>query len=147
VNVFLALVPLLIVMLVTGVPLHWTILLAPVAILFLALFALGVGLLVSAMAVYFADIAEMYQILMVAWMYLSPILYPKEYLEKLGEFGVWIARLNPMYHLVNLFRALVYEGMLPDAGQFLLAAGISLAMTVIGWLVFTRQADEFAYRL
>jgi ABC-2 type transport system permease protein len=147
VNLFFALVPLLLVMLITGVPLGWTFLLAPVAILFLALFALGVGLLVSTFAVYFADIAEMYQVAMVAWMYLTPIVYPKEYLTQLGTWGIWIARLNPMVHLVNLFRALVYEGRIPDASQFVLAGCISFGMALIGWLVFTRQADEFAYRL
>jgi ABC-2 type transport system permease protein len=147
VNLVLTLVPLLFVMLITGVPLRWTILLAPLPVLFLALFSLGMGLLVSAWAVYFADVAEMYQVAMVAWMYLSPIVYPKEYLLQLDTWGVWIARLNPMYHLVTLFRAVVYEGVLPEVGQFMLAGGIAVGMALIGWLVFTRQADEFSYRL
>jgi ABC-type polysaccharide/polyol phosphate export permease len=147
VNIVLALVPLLVVMLFTGVPIRWTILLVPIPVLFLALFALGIGLLVSSLAVYYADVAEMYQILLVAWMYLSPILYTKEYLLNLSSLGIWIARLNPMFHLVTLFRAVVYDGLLPTPAEFLIAGGIALVTVVAGWLVFTHQADEFAYRL
>jgi ABC-type polysaccharide/polyol phosphate export permease len=147
VNITLALIPLLFVMLVTGVTVRWTIMLVPVPVLFLALFALGVGLLVSALAVYFADVAEMYQILLVAWMYLSPILYTEEYLVNLHPMAIWIARLNPMFHLVNLFRAVVFDGSVPDPARVLIAGGIALATALAGWLVFTRQADEFAYRL
>jgi ABC-type polysaccharide/polyol phosphate export permease len=52
-----------------------------------------------------------------------------------------------MYHLIGLFRSVVYEGVFPAPAQFLTAGGIALVTAVIGWLVFTRQADEFAYRL
>ena len=147
VNMVLSLVPLLLVMLVTGVPLRWTLLLLPLPVFFLFLFALGVALLISTMAVYFADIAEIYPVLLLAWMYLSPILYPKEYLNNFPEIGVWIARLNPMYHLINLFRALVYEGVLPDASQVLVTGIIALVTVLLGWLFFTSRADELAYRL
>jgi ABC-type polysaccharide/polyol phosphate export permease len=60
---------------ITGVPIKPTILIMPIPILFLAMFALGFGLLISSFAVYYADVAEMYQIVVTAWMYLSPVIY------------------------------------------------------------------------
>ena len=66
VNLCLSILPVLVVMLVTGVTIRWTLLFVPVSMLLLALFALGVGLLVSAVAVYFTDVAEMYQIVLTA---------------------------------------------------------------------------------
>jgi len=147
VNLTLSLVPLVLVMLLTGVPLRWSLLFLPVPILFLALFALGMGLLVSTLAAFFADVAEMYPILVLAWMYLTPVIYPKEYLMQFSTWGVWLARLNPMYHLIDLFRLPVYEGVLPGLSQILLSGGIALGTAVIGWLVFTGKADELAYRL
>jgi len=147
VNLTLSLVPLVLVMLLTGVPLRWSLLFLPVPILFLALFALGMGLLVSTLAAFFADVAEMYPILVLAWMYLTPVIYPKEYLMQFSTWGVWLARLNPMYHLIDLFRLPVYEGVLPELSQILLSGGIALGTAVIGWLVFTGKADELAYRL
>ena len=145
VNLCLSILPVLVVMLVTGVTIRWTLLFVPVSMLLLALFALGVGLLVSAVAVYFTDVAEMYQIVLTAWMYLTPIIYPESILPE--TYRLWITRLNPMYHLVRLFRMPIYEGRLPDFSEIMLAAAISLGMLVVSWFIFTKKADEFAYRI
>jgi ABC-2 type transport system permease protein len=144
VNLVLSLVPLIAIMLVTGRPLHWSLLFVPVAMLLLAAFALGVGLILSAMAVYFPDIVEMYQILLVAWMYLTPIIYPEEILPEVYRF--WITNLNPMYHLVQIFRTPIYEGSLPAWNQLTIASTIAFSTLIIGWLLFSRKADDFAYQ-
>jgi ABC-type polysaccharide/polyol phosphate export permease len=145
VNLVLSLVPLLLVMLATGVPIRPTVFLVPIPILFLAMFALGLGLLISTVAIYFADIAEMYQIVLTAWMYLSPVIYSYEILPE--PYRSWIMRLNPMYYLLSLFRIPVYSGQIPDWSEVLLAGGISFVALLVGWLVFTGKADEFAYRV
>ena len=72
VNVTLSIVPLVLVMLVTGVPIRLAILFLPVPLLLLAFFALGVGLTISTLAVFYPDVAEMYGIAIVGWMYLTP---------------------------------------------------------------------------
>ena len=145
VNVFLSIFPLLLVMLLTGVPIRWTVIFLPVPVLFLTFFAIGVGLLLSAVAVFFADVAEMYQVGITAWMYLSPVIYPVEYLSETEM--AWIGLLNPMYHLITLFRAPIYDGVIPDLTQIAGVGAISIAMLLIGWVVFTRKADEIAYRI
>jgi ABC-type polysaccharide/polyol phosphate export permease len=145
VNLMLSIVPLLIVIFVTGVSIEPIVILLPIPIVFLTLFSLGVGLLVSAIAVYFADVAEMYQIVLTAWMYLTPIIYPESILPPV--YRVWIARLNPMYHLVLLFRKPIYEGAIPSIAEIVIPACISVAVLIIGWMIFTKRADEFAYRV
>ncbi len=144
VNMILSLVPLLAVMLFYGVPLKTSALFLPVPILFLAMFSLGLGLLLSSIAIQFADVAEMYQIILTAWMYLSPVIYTIEFIP---EQWMWLVRINPMYYLINLFRAFIYEGRFPSLGEYLIAGGIALSMLLIGWLFFARRADEFAYRV
>jgi ABC-2 type transport system permease protein len=141
---FLALIPLLIIMIFTGVSLKWTLILAPLPILLLAMFALGVGLIVSSTAIFFADAAEMYQVLLLAWLYLTPIIYP---IEIVPENLRWIIQLNPMYHLVTLFRTVVLEGALPGVGEILITTAIGIVSLAIGWWVFTKRSDEFAYRI
>lgn len=145
VNLLLSLVPLLLVMLVTRVPIRPTILLLPFPMLFLSMFSLGLGLLISTVAIYYADVAEMYQIILTAWIYLSPVIYPEKILPE--SYRLWISRLNPMYHLIRFFRAPIYDGRVPDLTEFLISGGIAVATLVIGWLVFTWKADEFAYRV
>src|SRR5205823_11000925 len=76
VNLLVALVPLLLIALVTGVGVGPAILFLPVPILLGAMFALGVSLALSALAVYFPDVVETFQVLLMAWMYLTPIIYP-----------------------------------------------------------------------
>jgi len=136
---------LLLVMVITGVPIEPTILFLPIPILFLAMFSLGVGLLVSGLAVFYTDIAEMYLIILTAWMYLTPIIYPEEILPE--QFRMLIAIFNPMYHLVGLFRAPLYYGEIPSLQEMLISGLIAVVTLIIGWFVFTRRSDEFAYRI
>lgn len=145
VNLLLSIVPLVLVMLFTGIPIRWTVVFLPVSIMLIALFALGMGLLISAIAVYFADIAEMYLILLTAWMYLSPVIYTVDRLPE--AYRPWITSLNPMYHLIQLFRAPIYEGRIPDPKEILICFLISFVTLILGWLIFTKRADEFAYRV
>lgn len=145
VNLVLSLVPLFLVMLFTGVPIRLSLLFLPVPILILAFFALGVGLLISTMAVYFRDITAMYSIILTAWMYLNPIIYPEDLLNP--TFRLWLSRLNPMYEIIKLFRMPIYDGRIPSLMEFGPLLLISVFVFVLGWWIFTRKADEFAYRI
>lgn len=145
VNLILSIIPLLIVLIATKVPITPALIFLPVPMFFLALFALGVGLLVSTIAINFADVAEMYQIILPAWMYLSPVIYTVDKLPV--RFQGLVTNLNPMYHLITLFRTPIYDGVLPGGTEILISAGISVFMLVLGWLFFTKSADEFAYRI
>jgi ABC-type polysaccharide/polyol phosphate export permease len=145
VNIGLSMVPLILVMLVTGMTLHWSLLFVPISVLILTGFALGVGLIISTLAVYFPDIAEMYQIVLIAWMFLTPVMYPETILP--DAYRVYITMLNPMYHMVKLFRIPIYYGRLPTPFELLVPLGISVIALTIGWVVFTKKSDEFAYRI
>lgn len=145
INLMLSLIPLVLVMLVIGVPIRWTIVLLPIPILFLAMFALGIGLIISTMAIYYADVAEMYQIILTAWMYLTPVIYSPDILPE--QYSFWITRLNPMYYLVELFRMPIYYGRVPDINLILISGGIALITLFVGWMYFTSKSDEFAYRV
>jgi ABC-2 type transport system permease protein len=108
------------------------------------MFALGVGLFLSSFAIQFVDILQMYQILLTAWMYLTPIIYTVDILP--SQF-LWLVYLNPMYYLVTLFRGTIYEGRIPGINEFLVSGSIALITLLVGWFVFAQKADEFAYRI
>ncbi len=145
VNLAFSFVPLVFMMLLFGLPLHWSILFIPVSMLLLAAFALGVGLIISTMAIYFPDVSEMYTVLLLAWMYLTPIIYPENIIPEAYRF--WLFNLNPMYHLVKVFRMPLFEGTLPDTFTLITAATISILTLLIGWFFYSNKADEFAYHL
>jgi ABC-2 type transport system permease protein len=144
VNVGLAIAPLLGVMVVTGAPLTPALVALPVAILLLAGFTLGLGLILSTLAVQFGDVVDMYQILLTAWMYLTPIIYP---IEIIPETYRWLLLLNPMFYFVELFRAPIQYGQLPDLPTVLVSLAIALVTLAGGLWFFLSKADDLVYRL
>lgn len=145
VNFGFAMIPLVIVLLVTGVPLTFNLLLVPIPLLLLTCFALGVGLTISTFAVFYPDIAEMYAIAILGWMYLTPVIYPIAILPESYRF--WITRLNPMYYYIELMRMSVYYGKPFPLDLLIPAIVIAVGVLVLGWWIFTSRSDEFAYRV
>jgi ABC-type polysaccharide/polyol phosphate export permease len=144
VNLFLSLIPLLVIMIITGAPIGSSLLILPIPILLVSMFALGVSLILSRLAILFADVLEMYQILLTVWMYLTPIIYPKQIIP---EKYRWLYNLNPMYHLLELFRAPIWIGWLAGPKTTAAAVLVSVFTLAFGWWFFTRKADELAYRI
>ncbi len=144
VNLLLSFIPLIIVMVVVGAPIRITVVYLPVSLLLLASFTLGLGLAISTMAIYFPDVAEMYQIILTAWMYLTPIIYPETSLPAQYQ---WVLHLNPMYYLVKVWRLPLYDGRWPTWAEFWPAAVIAFGVLLVGWFIFTSKSDEFAYRV
>jgi ABC-type polysaccharide/polyol phosphate export permease len=145
VNLILSLLPLFLIMSLLGLPFRWSLLLLPVSILLLAAFSLGLGLIISTIAVRFPDVSEMYTIVLTAWMYLTPIIYPENIIPETYRF--WFFHLNPMHHIIKIFRIPLFEGVLPDVPTLAAAAAVSLLTLVFGWLFFSRRADRFVYYL
>jgi ABC-type polysaccharide/polyol phosphate export permease len=144
INMGIALIALLIVLLATGTRLYFTAILLPLAIVVLALFTFGITLLVATLAVFIGDVAHLYQLLVQALFFLTPIVYPSEIVPT--KFR-WLVQMNPMSLMVDLFRALLYRGQIPQLSQWTTTMGIALTTLVIGWALFTWKADESVYYL
>jgi ABC-type polysaccharide/polyol phosphate export permease len=145
VNTLLAFIPLVVIFLASRVPLTVNVLLMPVALLLLAAFALGISLVLSTFVVFFPDIAEVYPILLSAWLYLSPIIIPEQILAKI--LNGWLLWLNPLFPILKVFRLVVYDGLLPTQTEWGLAALVSILTLIIGWVFFTRKSKAFAYHV
>jgi ABC-type polysaccharide/polyol phosphate export permease len=116
----------------------------PVAIMLLAMFSLGVALFMSSLAVFFVDVVDLYQVVIQAGFFLTAVMYP---VSILPPAYAWYINLNPMHHLLELFRAPIYQGQLPGPNTLLAAAIAAVVSLVVGWWTFTRKANEFAYHL
>ena len=114
----------------------------PVSMLLLTAFSLGVGLLLSTLTVYFPDVAEMYNIVLLAWMYLTPIIYPESIIP--ASYRWWMFNLNPMYHLVKLFRLPLYDGLVPSPMRLGLGGGggVRSAHPGLGGLLRARRTSS-----
>jgi ABC-type polysaccharide/polyol phosphate export permease len=144
VNWLLALIPLAGIMLLFGHPFQLTLLFLPIAMVLAAMFTLGVSLLVSTLAVFFTDVIEIYEVLLRALLYLTAIMYPRSILP--SSYG-WVLDFNPIYHLLEMFRAPIYDGQLPSPFTILFATASAVLALAGGWWVFCQRTDEFAYRV
>lgn len=140
VNFLLSLISLLLVMVFTGNPFHWTILFAPIAILYTFIFSLGIGLLLSAVTVFFRDVMYLYTILITIVTYLTPIFYPVDIIPDKYSF---LISINPLYHLVSFFRTAVIYGGVPSLWQHAVCLLFSIVALVLGTYVFSKKQDEF----
>ena len=100
--------------------------------------------MISTLAVFFVDVIDMFGILLSAWFYLTPIIYP---IEIVPERFAFFLRLNPMYYMVSLFRSLIFDGVFPTPDLWLITGGLSMSALLFGWWIFTNKSDEFAYRI
>jgi len=144
VNLLFALAPLGLITLVSGLSFQPALIVLPLAIFLVTLFALGVGLILSVLAVSFTDVVDIYQVLLSAWFYLTPIIYP---LDVLPASYQGLFRFNPMYYFVELFRAPIYAGVFPRVEIVVVASGLALATFAVGGWFFARNADGLAYRV
>ena len=140
INLLLAYLPLLVIMLVRGAPIRPAFAFLPVSVLILAVFTYGVSLLLTALSVYFIDVREMYNVLLMALMYLTPVIYPIDIIPE--RYRPFFA-LNPLLYFVEIVRAPVHDGVLPGANTLLIAIAIALAAVVIGWMTFRRLSRGF----
>lgn len=140
VNLCLSLVPLFLIILVTGFPIHASWFFVPVSILIGALFTTGVGLVVFTLASRFVDIKETYLVLVGAWFFVTPIVYTQAMVPERFRF---IVRYNPMTYLVEVFRAPLYDGWLPGPKTLAFAALAAVSSLAIGWLFYASRIEEY----
>ena len=143
VNLIFAVIPLLILALLTGVQPDITWLYLPFPIVQTTLFAFGLGLIVAALAVFFADMIDIYEVSLNAYFYLTPIIYP---ILILPATLLKLEQLNPMFYFIEGFRSPLLQGSLPEPSQVIIGSLLALGIAVLGWSIFTRLSHQFAYR-
>ena len=140
VNLIFSLIAMFLVMIILRVPFLPTLLLLPIPIAYAFLFSVGLGLLLSAVTVYFRDIAYFYSVLLIAWNYFTPVFYP---IEILPDFARKLMQLSPLYHYIDYMRNLILHGTFPSLKENLVCLMMGVIMVIIGMFVFYKKQDNF----
>jgi lipopolysaccharide transport system permease protein len=151
VNFLIALILLFGFILIFRIPLTVWLLYLPVVLLIQLIFTLGIGFFLSTVNVFYRDTQQVMDVVMLAWFFLTPIIYPIQIPPRNYEiFGVtldvWrLAHiLNPMTSLIATYRVILYNGS-PPALDFLARTAVTAgAVFLIGWLIFNRYSWRFA---
>ncbi|MBR4422027.1 MAG: ABC transporter permease [Erysipelotrichaceae bacterium] len=144
INLVISLVPLILACLILGVDIH------PQALLFfyflacLIVFALGIGMFLSALMVFFRDIQFLWTVLTQIWMYATPIFYPAEIIPEKYKF---IVRINPLYHFIGNARTCLINGISPEPSAYVYCFLFAMVSLFIGSYTFKKTQDHFALYL
>ena len=109
---------------------------------FLVLFNIGVGMLLSALYVFFRDIQYLWSVFTQLLMYVSAIFYTIE------SFPPEIQRLflaNPVYLFIRYFRLIVIEACIPSRQYHLLMAAESILVLGLGCWIYKKYNHQFLY--
>ena len=144
INFLISLLPLLLLMLLTGVRVSPALLLLPLMIALLFLFALGVTLVMATLNVFFRDTRFLWSVISLLWTYATPIFYPDTIWPE-GLRGIF--HLNPMYQLIDFLRQIVIAGTPPTPERLLACGAGAFGMLMIGLVIFRRYEEKFVFHL
>ena len=141
VNFLLALIPLFVLAWVYGKSPSIYILLLPFVIVVQLVFLTGLALFFSALNVYFRDTESIIDVLMLAWFFLSPVIYDVSNLST--QYSRLIYILNPMASFISLYRLIFYYQAPTDLAFFLRMSAQSVIVFLIGYAFFLWRAPDF----
>lgn len=141
VNFIFSLGALAIVLLATKTLPSWWILLFPLTIFQLYIFTMGLSLLLAAANVFFRDMQFIYNAIITAWMYLTPIFYPVDILP--GYVKLLVTQCNPMYFYIEQARCLILYGCMPRLYDIYMGCIVALISIFCGICIFKINQDKF----
>jgi ABC-type polysaccharide/polyol phosphate export permease len=137
VNFLLSLIPLLIIQLIAGVGIPWTVFLVVIPVICLLALVSGLGLILASGAVHFFDLLDLTSVFIQLIGYLTPTFYPVEGFIP-PEYQPLIFA-NPLYSYLLVFRGFVYEGVFAPWWAFAVMGGTALGALALGVWVFSRS--------
>lgn len=114
------------------VPVSWTVILAPVALIHLVLLGTFIGVLLAPLGILYQDVSKGLTMVAGFWLFLTPVIYP---VPSQGTFG-FLVKLNPVTPLLVTTRELATTGVLSDPYRFWIVSIITIVGLLLTWVVF-----------
>ena len=119
---------------------HFLALIYPISCL--VVFNLGIGLILSALFVFFRDMSYLYDIFTMLLMYLSAIFYTVDIMQEKYQT---MFLLNPVYVYIKYFRTVVLDGQVPSFELHLLGAFYAVMAILVGAWIYRKYNYKFLY--
>ena len=140
VNFAISLIAVIVVMVFFRIAPTVNLLALPLLLIYMLLFCSGLGMLLSALAVFFRDVCHLWGVIITAWTYATPLFSP---VALLPDWMQAAEAYNPMYHYVVYFRDIAMYGQWPGIKENLVCLAMALITFAIGFLVFKRTEKKF----
>ncbi|MEC4816627.1 MAG: ABC transporter permease [Scytonema sp. PMC 1069.18] len=120
------------------IPVTWSVILAPVALIHLVLLGTFIGMLLAPLGALYQDFSMGLTLITGFWLFLTPVVYP---IPSNGVFGS-IVKLNPATPLLVTTRELATTGVISDPQGFWVSSLIAVLGLLLAW-IFYRLAMPF----
>lgn len=144
VNFAFALMPLFLVMLITGTPFRISMLLLVFDIACLLAFIIGMTLLLTTAMTFFQDTQFLWSVAAMMWQYLTPIFYPETIIP---APMLPLYRINPMYQFISFARVCITDGVSPEPASYVYCIAWAVGVLLLGAVVFKKQQNKFVLYL
>ncbi len=145
INFLLSMIPLYIILALTGTGFCWQHVLLPYSFICLFLFTLGMSFMLSAVTVFLRDMLYVYGIILQLWTYLTPLFYDLNIIG--NEVVLSLLKLNPLYQIIDFARTIMLYHQTPDVMSFVGCGVWAIISLVVGTIVFRKSQDKFVYYL
>lgn len=118
------------------------------ALILLTMMTAGIGMLLSIGNVFYRDVRQFIEVLLLAWFYASPIIYP---LDSIGvdiiqsQKLVQILKFNPVSGFMEIMHSIFYAGTWPSLWCWISLGSWSFAFLSAGIIVF-RKAEPIVVK-
>ncbi|MBI3466185.1 MAG: ABC transporter permease [Planctomycetes bacterium] len=119
----------------------WSFALAPVFLMGLVLFTVGMSLLLAAINVWYRDVKYTLPLLIQLGLFISPVIYPTSFLPERFRPLMY---LNPMAGMIEGFRNCMVMGRWPDPTLSAVSLSFATIVFLLGWVYFRRAERAFA---
>lgn len=143
VSMMLGMIVLGVVVLAFGVGFGWQLMLLPLPFAVQLLFILGLTYFFASAEVFYRDVQHILGIIVMAWMYLTPILYPISRIADKGSLADIGIHLNPMTGIITAYQSIVLDHAQPDWPWFAYSTAAAALIFMIGFAVFNRSKYRF----
>ena len=109
--------------------LHVTVLMLPLLLIPQLLATVGLGWLMASLGVFLRDMPQINQLVLMAWMYLTPIFFPENLIPPSYS---WLVKFNPMAPLIRSYRRILLEGQMPDWSGLSFTLAFAVVCFVVG---------------
>jgi ABC-type polysaccharide/polyol phosphate export permease len=145
VNFVLALVALFAMIIAFRIHLSATIVFLPIILAVQIIFSCGLALILAALTVFYRDVQNIMETLLLAWFFLTPVVWRMD--DIFPRYGRVMYIVNPLASIISAYRDVLYSGGMPGLDFLARTFVTSTLLLIVGYAFFRRAAKRFGEAL
>jgi len=126
-----------------AISLNFSFILFPFIVLIIGIFGLGLGMIISSMVTKYRDLNYLVGFGVQLLMYVSAVMYPMALVQQKMPNFVWLVKYNPLAYIIESTRHMILNVGQLSIGGLVYTLGVTIAVFIVGILLFNRTEKNF----